>query len=133
MVGQQGKTMGWVILILLGGAGVFGLLQLKNTVTIENPRPAGMDETRFVKSSDPIPAPTPVAQANPRLEILDTGVGFLNVRNAPSLQGDRIDRVTPGDVYEYDEKRDGWYHILFGADKDGWVSGDYVREIVEAE
>lgn len=64
-----------------------------------------------------------------KVEILDTGVGYLNVRSEPSVDGELVTKLDPGDQYEYTETKDGWYHLKLENGKDGWVSGDYVNEV----
>lgn len=64
------------------------------------------------------------------IEILDTPTGFLNVRSEPSIDGDIVTKVNPGETYGYLEVQNGWYKITVEDGSIGWVSGDYV-EIVE--
>lgn len=66
---------------------------------------------------------------NPKVRILQTPTGYLNVRNKSSVSGTRIGRVQPIEVYEYVDKENDWYQILFGEDEKGWVSGEYVEEL----
>lgn len=63
------------------------------------------------------------------LKILPTGLNYLNVRDDASLQGEIIDKVTPGDQYEYTETKNGWYKIILDGEETGWVVGDYVEEV----
>jgi len=63
------------------------------------------------------------------LEILSTGVGYLNVRDEASILGNIIIRVLPGETYEYINEDNGWYEIILGDNNTGWVFGDYVRII----
>ena len=60
------------------------------------------------------------------LTILDTPTGFLNVRAEPSVSGDKVAEVNPGEEYTYSEEDGGWYKILLGGEENGWVHGDYV-------
>lgn len=71
------------------------------------------------------------------LKVLDNGLGYLNIRNSPSLSGQIIDKAKPGDVYEYVAITDNWYNIVLkdlteGAPTDGWVNGGYV-EVVKGD
>ena len=66
----------------------------------------------------------------PQLKILDTPVDYFNVRNSPSLSGQRIGRVYPGEKYKYNREENGWYEIVF-IDGNGWVFGKYVETIIE--
>lgn len=63
------------------------------------------------------------------IEILDTEVGYLNVRSEPSVNGEQVTQVNPGEQYEYTEQRNGWYNIILDDGTEGWVSGDYVTEV----
>ncbi len=60
------------------------------------------------------------------LTIKDTPTGFLNVRTQPSVSGEIIEKVNPGDTYTYTEEKSGWYKIKLSSGEEGWVSGDYV-------
>lgn len=64
------------------------------------------------------------------IEILDTEVGYLNVRSEASVNGDIVTTVNPGEQYEYTDEENGWYYITVEDGSVGWVSGDYV-EVVE--
>lgn len=62
------------------------------------------------------------------LEILETGFGFLNVRDAPSTEeGVVIGRASPGDTYVYTQTQQGWFRIELTPESHGWVYGEYVE------
>lgn len=64
-----------------------------------------------------------------RIEILDTEVGFLNVRTGPSQSFGILKQVTPGEIYIFIQKQDDWYQLQFENNTTGWVLGKYVQEI----
>jgi type II secretory pathway component PulF len=64
-----------------------------------------------------------------QLQILPTGIGYLNVRNQPGTYGTIIDRAEPGETYEYTDQDNGWYEIVLEQGT-GWVYGEYI-EIIE--
>jgi uncharacterized protein YgiM (DUF1202 family) len=66
-----------------------------------------------------------------QLQILPTGIGYLNVRNQPGTYGIIIDRAEPGETYEYTDQDGNWYEIVL-EEKTGWVYGEYI-EIVEKQ
>lgn len=72
------------------------------------------------------------------VKILETDIGYLNIRLNPSLTAEIVGRATPGNIYEYISQKDGWYEIVIPPDPtkeavatppSGWVFGDYVEEI----
>jgi type II secretory pathway component PulF len=63
------------------------------------------------------------------IEVLPTGLGYLNVRDLGSFTGIVIGRVVPGQRYEYLEENNGWYKILINQNESGWVFGEYVKII----
>lgn len=63
----------------------------------------------------------------PKLEISETGAGYLNVREQPTTSSNIITRVTPGDQYEYTDFVSGWYKIVLKDGGKGWVTGQYVK------
>ena len=62
-----------------------------------------------------------------KIEILDNDLGYLNVRSEPSVSGDIVTKVNPGETYEYTKEENGWYYITLDDGSVGWVSGDYVK------
>ncbi len=66
---------------------------------------------------------------NSRIQILETGVGFLNVRSDASLQAAKVGTVKPGEVYEYTETKNDWYKITHPELANAWVFGQYVRKV----
>ncbi len=79
------------------------------------------------------------------LEILPTGTGFLNVRNAPGAKSKILGRAKPGDTYEYRSNSDGWFEIFVGVDCDrlpkpcvlpegyAWISEIYAKPKTQNE
>lgn len=77
----------------------------------------------------PSPTPTPKEEKK-SIKILETGIGYLNIRKEPSLATEIIGKANPGETFEYQEIKDNWYEIIFEASPSaGWVFGDYVEEI----
>ena len=64
-----------------------------------------------------------------KIEILDNDLGYLNVRSEPSVSGDIVTKVNPGETYEYTKEENGWYYITLDDGSVGWVSGDYVQVV----
>lgn len=64
----------------------------------------------------------------PKVQILETGVGFLRVRSGPGKSYAEIGRATPGEKYTHLGEQSGWFKIDFHG-RDGWVSGDYARKL----
>ncbi|MCA9372399.1 PEGA domain-containing protein [Candidatus Woesebacteria bacterium] len=62
------------------------------------------------------------------LTILDTPTGFLNVRVEPSLDGEQVTQIKPGEIYEFTEQDGDWYKITLADGTEGWVFGDYIEE-----
>lgn len=63
------------------------------------------------------------------IEIVDTEIGFLRVRQKPSVNSDEIGRVNPGDKFTIIEEVSGWTKIEHEPNKKGWVSKTYIKEI----
>ena len=75
------------------------------------------------------------------LEIIETGLGWLNARSEPSLDSEILTKVTVGDSFEYVDKAEGlnfegveiiWYQIILEDGIEAWVSGEYIN-ILENE
>jgi len=65
----------------------------------------------------------------PQIEILPTGLGFLRVRENPSVTALEVGQVNVGDKYQVLDQESGWYQIEYAKGQKGWVSGDYAQEI----
>lgn len=81
--------------------------------------------------AEPIATSTPEVVVEedtaPMLRVLETGIGYLNVRDDASTEGEIIGRVYPGDEYEYTDEDVGWYEIVLEDEGSGWVFGNYVN------
>jgi len=79
----------------------------------------------------------PVPEEALRVEILETGTGFLRVRSEPSTLSSEVGRVNPGETYVVLESDDqtGWYRIEIPSESEdggavqGWVSNQYAKEV----
>ncbi len=65
---------------------------------------------------------------SPKVQILETGLGFLRVRSGPGVSYDEIGKATPGDKYTYLGKSGEWFKINFNG-QDGWVYSDYAKKL----
>jgi len=64
------------------------------------------------------------------VEILETGTGFLNVRDRDSGNASVITKVSPGERYILKTRGQfGYVEILLGDGQSGWVSQNYVRVV----
>ncbi len=57
------------------------------------------------------------------------GIGFLRVRDNPSLKGKMIGRVLSSQEFDFNTVNDGWYRIKKDGKDWGWVFGRYANEI----
>lgn len=68
----------------------------------------------------------------PTATILETGVGWLRVRDAAGLGGEEVTKVDVGNTYPVLEQTTGWVKIKVDDSTEGWVSSTYV-EVSETE
>lgn len=64
-----------------------------------------------------------------KVRIVQTGTGFLRVRDDNSLGGKEIGRVIPGDEYAILEEQPGWYQIALATGEKGWISAEYAEKV----
>ncbi len=69
-----------------------------------------------------------VTPAKLTITIKDTPTGFLRVREEPSVAASEEAQVKPGEKFNVLEEQNGWYKINYEANKEGWVSGQYVEK-----
>ena len=63
----------------------------------------------------------------PQLQVLNTEVGYLNVRQAPVAGSQVIAKIKPGEIYSYTNQKGQWYEIILSNGQPGWVSQKYVK------
>lgn len=64
----------------------------------------------------------------PRVVILDTPTGYLNVRSENSTGSDLIATVNPGETLDLISEEEGWYEVRLPSRKTGWISAIYARK-----
>lgn len=62
------------------------------------------------------------------ITITETGMGWLRVREEPSLSASEAARVNTGDNFSLLEEKDGWIKIEYKKGQFGWVSSDYTKK-----
>ena len=134
MIHQNSKIATFAIVGIVAAVFTFSLyvlLTTENTIIVINE--AAQTPTEMVvepAAQEGEPRPTEVGRAaNPRIEILDTGVGFLNARAGAATSAAKVGTVKPGEVYEYTEVKDNWYHIVHPTLQTAWVFGQYAKVV----
>lgn len=64
-----------------------------------------------------------------RLVVLNTTLGYLNVRSGPSTIADKIGEVYPGQEFNILNEDNDWYQIELSSGEQGWVSSVYVDKL----
>ena len=117
----------WLGVVAVAVAVILPLYSLLGAINPPTPSPAPVVEMNIIPETvSPSPTPTVIP---PRIKILPTGVGYLNVRVEPSLTAGILRQVKPGDIFEFEQNTDNWYQIKLDEQSSGWVFGDYVEEI----
>ncbi len=63
------------------------------------------------------------------VEILDTGLGWLRVRNEPTTSGTEVGKVDVGKKYAVIEEQAEWVKIKASDTLEGWVSSRYTKKV----
>ncbi len=119
----------WLGVVAVAVAVILPLYSLIGNLNTSSsyPQPSLSAEQTIISPS-PSPAGEPIQPK--KLKILETGVGFLNVRQEPVLSAKIVQKVKPGEIFAYQDIQDNWYEIILEASPSaGWVFGDYVEEI----
>jgi hypothetical protein len=123
------KAVSFFVFFIVGAVGVFAIINLKNTFTVENPNSVSDEPVvRNVQEQIPEESAEP-EQKILALRILPTGLGYLNVRVDSALNSAKVGTVKPGEVYEYTQKKGSWYKISHPEIEEAWVYSEYVEEI----
>ncbi len=78
-------------------------------------------------------APAPSPQPKFMLEVQDSSLGYVNVRDSASTSGLIIAKAMPGEKYEYTAKTAGWYTIMLPSGRQGFISATYVKQLPAAQ
>lgn len=70
---------------------------------------------------------TGVGLGGKKAKILETGTGWLRVRDAAGLSGAEVAKVDVGNEYSVLEEGTGWVKIKVSDEIEGWISADYVE------
>lgn len=125
------------ILLVIVWLGVVGvalavILPLYSLIGGLNDGSSGSSSTSQTTISKPVIV-TPIIIKKSQIEILPTDVGYVNLRETPSLTGRILQQVQPEDVFEYKQFRDNWYEVNLTnsslATSSGWIFGDYAEVI----
>lgn len=98
------------------------------------PTPSPKTSPKTTPSPTLTPKTTPSVAAKPYIKVKKTGVfdaggkEYLNVRAAPSREGEILTKIYSEETYPYlNETKSGWWKIEYETGKEGWVSGTYVE------
>ncbi len=72
---------------------------------------------------------TPKIVTLPKIKILQTPTGFLRLRSQPSITGEEIGQVSPGDTASLLEESGSWVKIRLDNNQEGYVSSQYIEKL----
>jgi hypothetical protein len=73
--------------------------------------------------------PTKIPAATGKIQIIDTGTGWLRVHIDPTVTASESAKVNTGDKFTPIEEQNGWIKIEYSPGQFGWVSSEYVKKI----
>ncbi len=101
---------------------------LESIKTTTTPVVLGAETSQNQTQPASTPAPAPATTNTPvqnLIKVTSTPTGYLNVRDQPSLNGNVIDKVSPGATFPYISQQGGWYLITLNSKRQGWIDGEY--------
>ncbi len=84
-----------------------------------------LDKKLSLEAADVYSTSGSITPGAKKVKILETGEGWLRLRNAPS--GTEIGKVDVGREFELLEEGTGWYKIKVSSSLEGWVSATYAE------
>ena len=63
------------------------------------------------------------------IEITDTGSDWINVRECPSRECEKIDSINVGDKAIVLEEQDSWFKVKYAGGGEGWIVNSYYKEV----
>ncbi len=94
------------------------------------------DANSFAAITTPIVTPTPSVTNTPtttglQVTISNTGLGYLNVHDSPSISAKIIAKVNTGATFSVQNTATNtsgkWYQILYDGTNSGWISAQYTH------
>jgi hypothetical protein len=73
--------------------------------------------------------PTKTQTTSGKIEVIETGTGWLRVRMEPSTAASESAKVNTGDKFTPIEEQNGWIKIEYQPGNFGWISSEYVKKI----
>ncbi|MCX6799906.1 MAG: pilus assembly protein PilM, partial [Candidatus Falkowbacteria bacterium] len=70
-----------------------------------------------------------VIDKRPKVLVLATELGWLNVRSKPSATSSLVIKIKPGESYPLLEQKEKWYKLEISNDQVGWVSTFYTKVV----
>lgn len=101
-----------------------------NTTDEKNTTTVTPTETQTTPSPKPTTADTTTKSTTPDLpyvKINKTPTGWLRVRSEPSMAGEEVAKINPGETYPFLDKQSGWYQIKLDNGEKGWIAGQYAE------
>jgi len=83
----------------------------------------------IVQTTDQSATTVAVPSILPKLTILPTPLGYLNIRDSANTDGQIISKALANDTFEYTAENSGWYQVRLPDNKTGWVFGKYIKTI----
>lgn len=125
-------VVGIALAVIMPIYSLIGGLNNSNVKTTQAPAPVVQNNVETQSNIEDVQEQQPESVENleiKKLNILKTGIGYLNVRAGADKKSKNVAKVKPGETYEYRSLENGWYEIMFAPDQYGWVIGDYVEVI----
>ena len=78
--------------------------------------------------SELLPEEEDTIEVKEMIVIQDTPTGWLNAREGPDTNYDKVARVLPGESYTLLEENNKWYKIKISEDIEGWITSQYATK-----
>jgi type IV pilus assembly protein PilC len=73
--------------------------------------------------------PTVVVIPGQSVKINPLEAGYISLRSQPNTTSAKIGKANQKETYPYIEKQNGWYKIVLPDGTQGWISGQYLKEV----
>jgi hypothetical protein len=96
------------------------------------PTPVASSSPTVTPTMTPVPIPTPTpavptpTPSGQTVTVLPNELGFVRVRDGPSVDAVEIGQISSGVTVPYDNVLYDWYHVTYTSSI-GWVSGTYIQ------
>jgi uncharacterized protein YgiM (DUF1202 family) len=137
MKNKKIAKVGLIILFLAGALSVaVKTINMTSNGLRQSPKHAESKSSPSPKPGKPTPTPIPVEKGEKKIKIMETGMAYLNLREGPGTDYQKIGKVDIGEIFlelerKENDKGEEWVKIKVDEETTGWVLAEKALKYIE--